>query len=205
MMSGRGLLCIAAVLTLPGCAARVVRFQAAPSHVCAGTPVTLTVETVGSPAVSTAPPLAEGPGRTYRPAVTTRFFLTVSRFLGKKARSETEVRVMPGSPGEADEITANVVCAGGRISGTVQRDPAAWDPRLRVAAVESGEDRDVEVVHEGRSATLTPQQPTTSAFEGTSPGGAWTLSSALRAGESCGSSPPVADILNLSAGVRCRD
>lgn len=191
----------AAILLGPGCGAKVLKFDLVPNHVCAGTPVKLDMQVVGTPTVSTSPPLPQQPGLVYVPTTTTRFVLSVRRWPRKPIGSETEVKVMPGSPAEADEITANVTCSGDRLSGTVDRSPSAWDPRLKVTTVESGEEGEVLVSHEGRSARLTPASPTTDAFAGTSPGGAWTVSSTLPPGQRCDDHPP--DILNIAAQVRC--
>ena len=183
------------------CAPKIHRFTVTPSHVCAGTPVTLDAKVTGTPTLTVDPPLSEQPGHVYVPQATTHFVISVKRWPTKKPKgSEAEVRVFPGGP---DEVTAKVRCEGGTVSGTQSRDPAEWDPRLQVTVVESGEDREVTVTHAGRTAHLTPQAPTTSAFEGTSPGGDWTISSPLRAGEACGSGTAVPANLNVSAEVRC--
>lgn len=192
-----------ALLFGPACAAKVLKFEVAPSHVCAGTPVKLDMQVVGTPSVTTDPPLTEQAPHTYMPTTTTHFVLKVRRWPRKPVGSEAEVKVMPGHPAEPDEITASVVCQTDKLLGSVVRPPAEWDSRLRVTTVESGEEREVLVTHEGRSARLTPGNPTTSVFDGTSPGGEWTLSSPLEAGESCGASPPPPNLLNVAAHVRC--
>lgn len=197
---------ILALATLASaCAAKVNRFAVVPSHVCAGTPVKLDMEVVGTPTITIDPPLEHHTGQRYVPQTTTHFVVSVLRRwpLNSKAGSETEVKVMPGTPAEPDEITANVVCQDDKVIGALPRSPAEWDPRLKVSTVESGEDREILVSHEGREARLTPQSPTTTAFDGTSPGGAWTVSSPLRSGERCGASPAPPSLLNVSAQVRC--
>jgi len=194
-----------AIATLAlGCAAKVNRFAVVPSHVCAGTPVKLEMDVVGSPTVTIDPPLQPEPNQTYIPQQTTHFVVSVRRGpLNSKEGSETEVKVMPGTPAEPDEITAAVVCQDQRLAGAIPRAPGEWDPRLRVTTVESGQDREIVVSHEGREAHLTPQGPSTSAFEGTSPGGTWTLWSPLRNGEQCDMSPVLPNFLNVSAQVSC--
>ena len=186
-----------------GCAPKVIKFEVTPSHACSGTPVRLEMRVVGTPTITTDPSLAEQAPHQYVPTTTTHFVVSVRRWPGKPAGSETEVKVMPGEPGEPDEITANVNCQADNLAGTVARPAHDWDPRLRVTTVESGEDREVLVSHEGRSARLTPDSPSTNAFDGTSPGGDWILSSPLRSGERCGASPPPPNLLNISAQVRC--
>jgi hypothetical protein len=186
-----------------GCAPKIHRFTVTPSHTCAGTPVTLDAQVTGTPTLTVDPPLPEQPGRVYVPQVTTHFVISVKRWPSKKpAGSEAEVRVFPGTRGP-DEVTAKVRCQGGTVSGTVPRDTIQWDPRLQVTVVESGEDREITVSHAGRTAGLTPQAPTTRAFEGTSPGGDWTISSPLRPGEACGSGAVLPTSLNVSAELRC--
>lgn len=180
-----------------------MRFDVIPSHACSGTPVRLELRVAGTPTITTEPSLAEQADHTYVPTATTHFVLSVRRWPGKPAGSETEVKVMPGEPAEPDEITAQVRCEADQLTGTVPRAVREWDPRLRVTTVESGEEREVIVSHEGRSARLTPESPSTNAFDGTSPGGDWILTSPLRSGERCGASPPPPNLLNISAQVRC--
>jgi hypothetical protein len=195
-----GALALSAAIA-PGCAPTITRFTVTPSHVCAGTPVTLDARVTGTPTLTIEPPLREQPGHIYVPEATTHFVISVKRWPNKKPKgSEAEVRVFPGQP---DEVTAKVRCENGVVSGTQRRDPTEWDPRLQVTVVESGEDREVTVTHAGRTARLTPQARATSAFEGTSPGGDWTISSPLRAGETCDAAEAGPANLNVSAEVRC--
>jgi hypothetical protein len=196
-------LLVVALASAAGCAPKIHRFTVTPSHVCAGTPVTLDAQVTGTPTLTIDPPLAEQPGHVYVPQATTHFVVSVRRWPSKKrAGSETEVRVFPGT-GDPDEITAKVRCDGGTVSGTQSRDAREWDPRLQVTVVESGEDREVTLAHAGRTARLTTQAPTTRAFEGTSPGGDWTISSPLRPGETCESGAAMPTNLNVSAELRC--
>ena len=186
-----------------GCVPKVHRFTVTPSHVCAGTAVTLDAQVTGTPTLTVDPPLAEQPGHVYVPQATTRFVISVKRWPAKKAAgSEAEVRVFPGT-GDPDEVTAKVRCAGGTVSGTLARDAIEWDPRLQVTKVESGEDREVTVSHAGRSARLTPEAPSTRTFEGTSPGGEWTISSPLRPGEACDSGAALPTNFSVAAELRC--
>ena len=185
------------------CAAKVARFDIVPSHVCAGTSVKLDMQVKGTPSVTVSPPLPQEPGQTYIPMTTTRFLLKVRRWPLKPVGSEAEVKVMPGDPPEPDEITASVTCQANKVAGSVQRPAFEWDPRLRVTTVESGEDREISISHAGRSATLTPQNPTTNVFAGTSPSGDWTLRSPLKPGEECGADLAPPNLLNVSAQVRC--
>lgn len=192
---------VLASATAAGCAPKIARFTVTPSHVCAGTPVKLDARVTGTPTLTIDPPLTEQPGHVYLPQATTHFVISVKRWPIKKPKgSEAEVRIFPGEP---DEVTAKVRCEGGTVSGTQRRDPAEWDPRLQVTVVESGEDREVTVAHAGRTARLTPEAPATNAFEGTSPGGDWTISSPLRAGETCDAGAAIPANLNVSAEVRC--
>jgi hypothetical protein len=125
-----------------GCAARVARFAVVPSHVCAGTPVKLEMDVLGSPTISVDPPLEQQAREIYLPETTTHFVVSVRRWpLGSRAGSETEVKVMPGTPAEADEITAAVICHDEKVTGSIVPPQGEWDPRLRVTTVESGEDR----------------------------------------------------------------
>jgi hypothetical protein len=186
------------------CTAKVGRFVVKPSHTCAGTPVTLDMSVTGKATVTTDPPLEPVSRRTYQPRTTTHFVVAVEWWLPpSKDGSETEVTVMPGDPPRQDELTANVACQGGVLVGTLLRSVDEWDPRLTVETVESGEDRDVTVRHEGRQAHLTPRQPSTRIFEGTSPAGEWIMSSPLLGHERCGSTPPPPNLLNVSAVVTC--
>lgn len=195
---------LAAATMAFGCTASVNRFAVVPSHVCAGTPVKLEMDVLGSPTITVDPPLEQQAGETYVPETTTHFVLSVRRWpLGSRAGSETEVKVMPGTPAQVDEIAAAVICQDQKITGSLLRPQGEWDPRLRVTTVESGEDRDIVITHEGREGRVTPQNPTTTAFDGTSPGGAWTFSSPLGNGERCDGSRAPLNLLNVSAQVTC--
>jgi hypothetical protein len=185
------------------CAPKIARFTVTPSHICAGTAVKLDAQVTGKPTLTVDPPAAVQPGNVYRPQVTTHFVISVKRWPSKKpAGSEAEVRVLP-VPGEPDEVTAKVRCDGTLVSGTLGRDASEWDPRLQVVLVETGEDRELTVTHAGRTARLTREAPSTRAFEGTSPGGEWTISSPLPAGQTCASAATIPVNLNVSAQVRC--
>ena len=186
------------------CSAKVHHVVASPSHVCAGTPIVLDVKVTGRKTLTIDPALEPDGRSIYRPQTSTRFMVTAKSCL-PPGTDGGEAGVTVLSPDEPDEITANVVCQGGELIGTVPRPPAEWDPRLRVRTIESGESRAISIRHAGREARLTPQMPTTRAFEGTSPGGDWILSSPLVGSERCGGNPPPPDILNVQVQVACEE
>lgn len=189
----------AALLACIGCAPKVHRFEVTPSHICPGTPVQLHVEVTGKPTVTTQPPIHAQPTGVYVPATNTHFTLQVRRWFRKKG-SETEVVVVP-SP---DEITVYVQCVSGKLIGTLlDRKIPDWDPRLKVTTVETGAERELVVKHADREARLTPAQPSTDAFKGTSPAGPWTIEAALLAGEICASSDALPHRFFLTSGTAC--
>ncbi len=158
----------------------------------------------GQPSVTSEPPLPSPGDHVYLPTTTTRFHLTVRRWLQKDAVSETEVRVMAGAlDAEPDEISIPVTCQENRLVGSLERLPAEWDRRLRVARVESGEDRELRIVHEGREARLSPQDPATSAFADTGAAGTWAVSAPLGPAERCDATPAPPDLLTIAAHLRC--
>src|SRR5262245_24368485 len=128
---------------LPACAPKIARFTVVPHHLCSGTPVGVDWEVTGSPRLTTAPPIAPQADRTYAPTATTVFTLEVRRWPGKPKTSQTEAKVVQGTAAgpEADEIPFNLKCEAGALVGTLERPPADWDARIRVGALESGEDR----------------------------------------------------------------
>ena len=194
---------------LSACAPTISRFEVTPHAVCAGTPVEIEWKVSGGSAkLTTDPPLRSQSDKTYMPTTTTRFTLTVEPLMGKPKSRETEATVYTRIADEpqSSEIAFMTPCQGGRIIATAERPLEEWDPRLRVGRVETSEERDVTLSHEGRQATLTAREPGTQVFDGTQLAGTWTLAIPLLPNESCdgtGSLPP--DLFIVTAQLRCGD
>jgi hypothetical protein len=181
------------------CAPKIHNFEALPNHICPGTSVKLDVQVTGNATVTNDRSLQPQPDGTYAPTETTRFSLKVSRSFRKKG-SEAGVEVMPNP----DEITVSVKCEGNLLRGSlVDRLPVAFDARLKVTTLETGADRELSITHEGREARISPEKPSTTVFDGTSPAGPWAVSAPLLPGEKCGSAPEPPHRFILSAGTRC--
>lgn len=202
----RGLLWIAS-WGLLACAPTISRFTATPHEVCPGTPVQIAWRVSGGSAkLTTDPPLSSQSDESYVPTTTTQFILTVEPLLGKPKSRETEATVYTGIAGEPQpsEIAFMPPCQRGGVVATAERPLAEWDPRLTVGWVETNEERDLTLSHEGRQATLTAGQPGTQAFDGTQLAGTWSLVIPLLPSESCdgtGDLPP--DLFIVTAHVRC--
>jgi hypothetical protein len=199
---------IVAIAGVPSCAPTIRRFTVLPHDVCKGTPVVAEWDVSGGRAtISTDPNLPPQSGRTYVPATTTKFVLTVTPLVGKPVAKPNEVTVFTGTAGqpEPDQISfEEITCQAGQVTGTANRPFTGWDQRLTVGLVESGNDRSVSVNHEGRTAVLTTQEPTTRVFDGTKLGGTWTVSVPLIGTEKCdgtGTKPP--DLVIVTAQVYC--
>lgn len=193
-------------LSTASCASRM-EFTVTPHEICAGTPVKVDWRVArGSPRLTTDPPITQQSDRTYLPATTTRFIITVKPWIGKPKRRETAATVYTGtiSQPENSDMAFRTRCEGRDLIGSFDRPAAEWDPRLTVGLVESGEGRDLSVTHEGREATLTAQQMTTSAFDGTMLGGSWSVRVPLLSSERCdGTGTRLPNLIILVAHVRC--
>ena len=204
----RGLLLIAS-WGLAACAPTISQFTATPHEVCPGTPVQIKWKVSGGSAkLATDPPLSSQSEETYVPTTTTQFILTVEPLLGKPKSRETEATVYTGvaSQLQPSEIAFMPPCQPGSVVATAERPLAEWDPRLTVGSVETDEERDLTLSHEGRQATLTAGQPGTQVFDGTKLAGSWSLVIPLLPNESCdgtGDRPP--DLFIVTAHVRCGD
>lgn len=204
----RASLSIAVLVCASACAPRITRFTVTPHHVCSGSPVTLDWDAHGCTSVSSDPQLSARAGGTYVPTQTTTFTLTARRWPRKPDTSQTEATVYEHVTADTtDDIAFDMTCKDGKLAGRpVDRPVAEWDTRLRVAGVESAENRTMTIEHEGRTATLTARKPTTSVFDGTMLGGTWTVIVPLLPAEKCDDAshrPP--DLVLVTAHVRCTE
>jgi hypothetical protein len=182
-----------------GCAA-TASLRATPNVICAGRTVRLAWDGSGSGDLSADPAdasLGSAPAtgsKSVRPKVTTTYRFRVSKLLNVKT-SEASVKVLsvpeqPTAIGAAiSDETAD--CAPGRVWVTARVPADAWDPRLRVNTVTSGDNRPYKVQHLITTADVAPGVPS-DAFRDQPIAGAWKLETPLRPGEVCGgaSLPP---------------
>lgn len=192
----------ALVCLLAGCAARVKSFSAVPRHVCAGEPVHIQWNVVGSASVTVTPPdagLVDGPvasegQATIRPAATTKVALHVTRMLGRSTTSTQEIQVtsaprkpqvLAASMGDSD---AQPGCAGGKAWATVHADRFAPDLKVSTVAAYPGDSRIYDVRHAGLDVAVAPGSPAT-ALRDTPIAGDWILTVPLSPGQTCATIP----------------
>jgi hypothetical protein len=200
-------LCLAAVAAT-SCSAHIKEFTVLPHEICKGTIVVAAWKASGGRGkVATEPPLEQRAQRTYLPAETTTFVLTVKPLIGKADQKPNEVTVFSAtsSDPEPDGLSfEGLTCANGFVTGTADRPFTEWDAKLSVSSVGSGDGREVAVTHESHTATLTAQTPATAEFKGTKLGGTWTVRVPLLPSEKCdgsGAKPP--DVVIITAQVYC--
>jgi len=194
-----------------GCAPTAA-LRAKPDIVCAGRAVRLIWVGSGAGELSSEPPdeslgsVAESGAKTVRPKVTTTYRLRVSSLLAS-ATSETSVKVLSvpeqGVSVRGDVTGESAGCAPGRIWVTARVAADAWDPRLRVNQVFSGDGRTYRVEHAAARAEVSPDAPS-DALRDLPIAGAWRLETPLRPGEVCGdASAPQS--LAVSVSFVCAD
>ena len=203
----RVVFCSAALATI-SCGAHITRFTVLPHDICTGTTVVAAWKASGGRArISAHPPLDEHPRRTYLPAETTTFVLTVKPLIGRPDQKPNEVTVFSATSDhpEPDGLSfEDLKCENGMVTGSADRPFTEWDGKLSVSSIESGDGREVAVTHEGRTATLTAQAPTTSEFKGTKLGGSWSVRVPLLPAEKCdgtGAKPP--NLVMITVQVYC--
>ena len=189
------------------CAVKINSFTVAPHEICPGTPVKVDWKVKGGSAtLTTNPPLDPQAERTYVPATTTQFIITVKPAAGMPKSKETAATVYTGTASEPEpsEMGFKTRCEGSRLLGSFDRPLAEWDPKLTVGLLESGEDARAHRRARRPAGDVTAEQPSTSAFDGTPLGGPWSVAVPLLASETCdgtGGAPP--RLIILTAHVRC--
>jgi hypothetical protein len=120
---------LAAATMAFGCTASVNRFAVVPSHVCAGTPVKLEMDVLGSPTITVDPPLEQQAGETYVPETTTRITAAVichdEKVTGSIVRPQGEwdprLRVTTVESGEDRDIATTHEGREGRVTPQSRR------------------------------------------------------------------------------------
>jgi hypothetical protein len=191
--SGAGAL-VFALIGLSGCA-EIRTFTVTPHDICPGTSVKTDWDISGKPKLTTTPPLAPQSERVYVPTSDTDFTLTAKALLNKKTAPPNTVTLYTGTPSAPKEMPQPLVfrttCVDGVVIAAETLLAEDWDPKLAVATITSGEDRDITIEHDGKQATFTAQNPTSSGLTGTKMVGMWRITVPLKPGESCsGSNPP---------------
>jgi hypothetical protein len=194
-----------------GCAA-TASLRATPNVVCAGRTVRLAWEGSGSGELSADPAdaslgsAAASGSKSVRPKATTTYRFHVSSLFGGKT-SEARVAVVrapekPAPIGAAVDGEA-AGCSPRSVWVTANVPPDAWDPRLRVNTVSSGDGRAYVVRHLVTSAEV-PSGAPSDAFRDQPIAGAWRLETALGPGEAC-NSPAMPSSLAVQVSFVCAD
>jgi len=195
-----------------GCAP-TAKISASPNAVCAGRAVRLSWEGSAAGALTSEPASTDSAGlgdvpasgsKTVHPRTTTTYRFEVGSVLASRAVT-TEVRVLEVpkepvrvAPGRDDD---NVVCRGNRMAVAAHVPADAWDKRLRVDLVSSGDGRTYQVVHQVARDEVGPGA--SAAFRDLPLAGAWTLETELRPGEECGGTEPSS--LSIQVSLICAD
>ncbi len=192
----------AAVCVLSACSAQVKAFTAVPRHICAGEPVQLQWNVVGSANVTVTPPssgLPDGPVEseghaTITPKTTTLVALHVTRTLGSPTTSTQEIEVTTATE-KPEVLTASMGdakaspgCSGGKVWATVHAQHFAANMNVATMSAHPGDRRIYEVQHAGLHATVAPEA-STAAFAGVPIEGDWVLTTPLSNGQTCATVP----------------
>jgi hypothetical protein len=198
------------VLTAPACA-EIRRFTVTPHEICPGTTVKTDWDATGKPSVTTQPDLKPQSGRTYLPTADTDFLMTVRGFLKTAKAPPNRVTLYTGTPPSpvpmSQPLTFTTKCVGNNVVAEDTLVPADWDPRLMIATIASGEDREITIAHEGREATFTPANNSSTSFSGTRLSGSWKITVPLSSTEKCsGENPPTSlHQIALTPSLYCRN
>ena len=196
-----------------GCAP-TAKISASPNAVCAGRAVRLSWEGSAAGELTSEPasPADSGLGdvpatgsKTVHPRTTTIYRFEVGSVLATRAVA-TEVRVLevPKEPVRVAPTASEedgVACLGDRIRATAHVPADAWDKRLRVDLVSSGDGRTYKVVHQVARAEVGAEA--SAEFRDLPLAGAWQLETALRPGEDCGALAP--DSLSIRVSLICAE
>ena len=184
-----------------GCAS-VDQLIVSPTTICPGESVNVSWKTCGTTTLSQVPvppgqsdecvdslpvnatPLSvENTGTVQRQvAAASVFYVEATGTFGKPAHKCVRVFV-----NEALPLSGIPQCSGPRAIRTVVLRPAAaqWSGRAQVGAVQNLNEVRVSVRHDGRTASLAPNE-ISSAFASSNPAGEWVIESELRDGPDCG-------------------
>ena len=196
-----------------GCAP-TAKISANPNAVCAGRAVRLSWEGSSAGELTSEPASTDSAGlgdvpasgsKTVHPRTTTTYRFEVGSILASRAVT-TEVRVLevPKEPVRVSPTASEedgVACLGDRIRATAHVPADAWDKRLRVDLVSSGDGRTYKVLHQVARADVGPEA--SAEFRDLPLAGAWQLETALRPGEDCGALAP--DSLSIQVSLICAD
>jgi hypothetical protein len=188
---------VVALALLPGicgCAA-VRKFTVTPHEICPGTRVKTDWDVTGRPTVRTSPDLPPESDRTYAPTANTDFIISAKTLLKTATAPPNTVTLYTGtsgSPREMDQpLTFRSKCIGNLVVAQQDLRPQDWDSKITIESMTSNEDREVTIEHDGKRATLTPQNPASAVFSGSRMVGSWRISLPLKSGETCtGDTPP---------------
>jgi hypothetical protein len=191
------------VAGLAGCAS-IDQFVVSPTTVCSGETVNVSWRTCGKTTLTQVPiqpgqsdecldslPVGSNPlavansGTVQREmAAANVFYVEASGWFGKPVHKCTRVFV-----NEALPLAGIPQCSGPRAVRTVVSRPpgAEWSGRMGVGAVQNPNLVRVSVRHDGRVASLAPNE-ISSAFRTSNPAGEWVIELDLRDGPDCGQS-----------------
>jgi hypothetical protein len=214
-----GFLAVFVVSLLGSCNAQVKTFSAVPRHICAGEPVQVQWDVVGSASITVTPPnaaLPNGPVEsngqaTITPENTTTVALQVTHVLGTPTTSSKEIEVR--DPASTPEVLAASLgdpdaqpgCDGGKAWATIHVKRFAADVKVATVATHPGDNRVYEIQHAGVHASAAPGGQTI-AFSGTPIMGDWLVSTPLTAGQTCRTIPHnlVVDVITQCVPERDR-
>lgn len=189
------------VFGLAGCAS-IDQFAVSPPAVCPGESVKVSWKTCGTTTLTQVPlqpgqsdecldslPVGSNPmtvpnaGAVLREmAAPNVFYIETSGWFGKPIHQCRRVFVNQALP-----LSGIPQCAGPRGIRTVVSRPAGaeWSENMKVGAVQNRNEVRVSVRHDGRVASLAPNE-VSQAFATSNPAGEWVIESDLQGGPDCG-------------------
>ena len=202
--------CLIALVAL-GCTP-TASLRATPNVVCAGRTVSLAWDgssrghlsaEPADPSLGSVPAVGS---KDVRPMRTTTYRFRVSApFETKTSEASVTVLSAPEQPATIGAAISDETagCDPERVWVTARVPADAWDARLRVNTVASGDDRQYTVQHATTTANVAPGAPS-DAFRDQAIAGAWKLETPLRAGEVCGK-PSLPRSLAIHVTLTCAE
>jgi len=209
------------IFGLAGCAS-IDTFIVSPTTVCPGETVNVSWKTCGKTTLTQIPlqsgqsdecvdslPVGVSPVEVSNSGTVQRevsganvFYVEATAAFGKPAHKCVRVFVNEVLP-----LSGIPQCAGPRVIRTVVSRPVGseWSPRTQIGAVQNVSQVRVSVRHDGRIASLAPNE-ISSVFAASNPAGEWVIESDVMSGPDCGQAgTSVPNSLTLQVIPRCQN
>ena len=197
---------LAPIVFLAACAPSIYKLEVRPRHICPDEEVKLVWKFTGSGTITTTPPIPGAPNgsvedsgtATFKPRVTMKIKLHVTRTLRAPANAQDDVEIEPGTEVSASLALPTATWAHGIVTSTASM--TSFDGLAVVAVgVAAGNQRasfDIARVDPRATPSSVPvvahviPDHLSRAFAGMPVNGTWLISSPLIGDETCDGDPP---------------